>query len=163
MLFLLFPVHSAFADNPDIFTAGNASAEEAQIPVLKHPVRAGETITAEDIDFKKEPARQAYGNIIIDSKDLIGKAPKRTIAQGRPIRQDEISNPAILLKGARVTMIYRSNNLEIRTLGEALDSGAKGDVIRVKNLASKTIVDGVVESGNIVHTSSPESNAAEAM
>ncbi len=135
----------------------------AIVPVLKRQVREGEVINANDIDYSKEAARHIRKNIITDVKELIGKSPKRIISQGRPIRQDEIANPAILQKGAHVTMIYKSNNLEIKTLGEAMDSGAKGDVIRVKNLASKSIISGVVESSDSVRVSSPENSSAEAM
>jgi flagella basal body P-ring formation protein FlgA len=74
-----------------------------------------------------------------------------------------MANLTILPKGTRVTMIYKSRNLEIRTIGEALDGGAKGDVIRVRNLTSKSIVSGVVEASDRISVTSPESDSAEAM
>ena len=134
-----------------------------QVPVLRRQVRSGEVITAEDIDLSKLPVRNVRKNTVTDSRQLIGKSPKRVISQGRPIRQEEIANPAILLKGAHITMIYKTRNLEITTLGEALESGAKGDVIRVKNLSSRQVIDGIVETSGRVHVTSPETNSAEAM
>jgi flagella basal body P-ring formation protein FlgA len=136
--------------------------EMKQVPVLKRQVVSGEVITADDIDFIKQPEKHLRKNTITDTKELIGKSPKRIISANRAVRMEEIASPAILTKGMHITMIYRSRNLEIKTLGEALDNGAKGDVIRVRNIASKSVVDGVVESGDRVRVSSPESNSAEA-
>ena len=136
--------------------------ELASVPVLKRQVRVGETIAAEDIEFDKQPARHLRKNTATDTKDLIGKSPKHVISDHRPIRLDEIASPSILIKGAHITMIYRSRNLEIRTVGEALDSGAKGDVIRIKNLASKAVIDGVIETNSSVRVTSPD-DTAEAM
>lgn len=137
--------------------------EVVDVPVLKRQVRSGEVITAEDIEFSKQVIRFLTSNTVRDEKDLIGKSPKRVISEDRPIRQNEIANPAILTKGARVALVFRSQNLEIRTLGEAMENGAKGDVIRVKNLNSKAVVEGVVETSDVIQVTSPETDSAEAM
>lgn len=188
LLFCLSSV-TASADDPNSSTAENASAsiaqavanadtdtnpkpsggtahdgsKTAQVPVLKHLVRVGDVIAANDIDYQRIAPGEVRDNVITDANALIGKSPKHTLMQGRPIRQDEISSPTVLRKGTRVTMVYRSDNLEIRTLGEALDNGAKGDVVRVKNLTSKAIINGVVVNGDTISIASPESNSAEAM
>jgi flagella basal body P-ring formation protein FlgA len=44
-----------------------------------------------------------------------------------------------------------------------MDSGAKGDVIRVKNVESKSVIEGTVEAGNLVRVTSPDATSAEAM
>jgi flagella basal body P-ring formation protein FlgA len=125
-------------------------------------VQPGEVIAEGDIDWDKEPVSYLRRNTVMDTQELIGKSPKHMISQGRPIRMDEIARPAIVERGAQVTMFFRSQNLEIKTLGEALEPGAKGDVIRVRNLSSKAIVQGTVESSNRVLISSPDSSSAEA-
>lgn len=137
--------------------------EITSIPVLKRQLGSGDVISLNDIEFIKQPVKFIRKNAVTDTKELVGKSPRHVISQNRPIRQDEISNPAIMLKGAHITMIYKSRNLEIRASGEAMDSGAKGDVVRVKNTTSKSVISGVVESGNIVRITSPDSYSAEAM
>jgi flagella basal body P-ring formation protein FlgA len=156
-----------------LFTAGGRNLapinlsgtydEIATVPVLKRQVRAGEVITADDIEYSKQAAHQLNSNTVLDMKDLVGKSPKRVISQERPIRQEEIASPTILTKGAHVTLVFRSNNLEIRTIGQAMDSGAKGDVVHVRNLSSKAIIEGVVETSDVIRVSSPETTSAEAM
>jgi flagella basal body P-ring formation protein FlgA len=135
--------------------------EMASVPVLKRQVMPGEVIAQEDIDWDKEPALHLRKNTVTDPHDLIGKSPRHVISQGRAIRLDEIASPAILNKGTQVTLMYKSHNIEIETYGQALDSGAKGDVVRVRNTTSKAIIQGTVESGERVRVTSPETDAAE--
>lgn len=137
--------------------------EVASVPVLKRRVMPGEVISQDDIDWDRQPASHLRRNTVTDPKDMVGKSPRHMLSQGRPIRLDEIASPSIMSKGAKVTMTFRSHNIEINTYGEAMEAGAKGDVIRVRNLASKAVVEGTVESSDAVRVSAPESNAAEVM
>ncbi len=137
--------------------------EMAQVPMLKRQLQAGDVISEDDIEWNREPVQHLRKNTITETSELIGKSPRRVISQGRAIRREEIASPAIINKGARITIYYKSRNLEIKTLGEAIDSGAKGDVIRVKNVASKSIIQGTVESSDLVRVTSPDSTSAEAM
>jgi flagellar basal body P-ring formation protein FlgA len=137
--------------------------EMTRIPVLKNRMQAPDIISENDIDWESEPVSRLRKNTVTESRDLIGKSPKHMISPGRPIRADEIAGPALVHKGAQVTLFYKSRNLEIRTFGEALESGARGDVIRVRNTASKFIIQGTVDSANRVVVTSPDSDAAEAM
>ncbi len=137
--------------------------EMTPVPVLKRRIQSGEVISEDDIDWDKQPLSRLRKNTVTDIHALIGKSPRRVISQGRPIRTDEIASPATINKGTRVTLFYKSRNIEIKTFGEALDSGAMGDVIRVRNTASKVVVQGKVESSDSVRVTSPDSTTAEAM
>lgn len=137
--------------------------EMVAVPILKRPIQAPEVIGEGDIDWDKQPVSRLRRNIVMNEHDLIGKAPKHAISQGRPIRADEIASPAVISKGVQVTLYYRSRNIEIKTFGEALEPGGIGDVIRVLNSASKAIIQGTVESSDRVRVSSPDTNSAEAM
>lgn len=137
--------------------------EMISLPMLKHQVHMGEMITQDDIEMDKEPAKQVRQETVTAAQELIGKSPKHVISEKRPIRQDEIATQTVLQKGTHVTMMYKSHNLEIRTTGEALDAGAKGDVVRVRNLTSKSIVSGVVEASDRIRVTSPDVDSAEAM
>jgi flagella basal body P-ring formation protein FlgA len=135
--------------------------EITQVPVLKHNMGTGEVISQDDIDWVGESAAHLHKNTLTDAGEIIGKSPKHMISLNRPIRREEIAMPSIINKGARIAIIYKTRNLEIRTLGEALDNGAKGDVIRVKNIASKSILQGTIEAADRVRITSPDAASAE--
>jgi flagella basal body P-ring formation protein FlgA len=137
--------------------------EMMAVPILKRRIQANEVIGEEDIDWDKQPISRLRRNIVTNPQEIIGKSPRHVISQGRPIRTDEIASPTVVSKGMQVTLFYRSQNIEIKTFGEALDAGAVGDVVRVRNTASKAVIQGTVESGDRVRVTSPDMSSAEAM
>jgi len=147
LIILLILVSPCYAEEEEVLT----------VPVLKHSLKAGEIIAEDDIDFIKIPQHKIRKNTVTEAKELIGKTSKHGTVQGRPIRFEEIANPAIINKGNRITMIYKTPNIEIKTLGEAMEAGAKGDTIKVRNITSKQIIMGVVQSADKVRVISPDS------
>lgn len=137
--------------------------EMMHVPTLKARMQAGDVISEEDIAWDDVPAIRLRKSVITDAKSLIGKSPRRMISAGRPVRLDEITGPTVISKGAQVTLLFKTPTIEIKTLGEAMENGALGTVIKVRNVASKTVILGVVEAEGIVRISSPESVSARAM
>ena len=62
-------------------------------------------------------------------------------------------------RGTGVTIIFESPTMLLTVSGRALDSGARGEVIRVKNLQSGRTVDATVISPNEVAVFSPNQTA----
>jgi len=122
--------------------------EMVDIPTLKHRIGSGEIITADDIEMQPYKRQRLREETVTDADQLIGKAPKRTISANRPIRQREVVAPSVVSKGETVAVIYKNNAMEIRTLGEALQDGGQGDIIRIRNQDSHaTIQAQIVDKG----------------
>ncbi|MNN87558.1 flagellar basal body P-ring biosynthesis protein FlgA [compost metagenome] len=65
-------------------------------------------------------------------------------------------SPWLVRRGERVSMVARHGDTQAVTQGEALENGRKGQVIRVKNLASGSIIDAqVTEPGTVTSTFNP--------
>jgi flagella basal body P-ring formation protein FlgA len=75
---------------------------------------------------------------------LVGKLAKRTLLPGRLIAMIAVENPRAVSNGAQIKLIYRDGPLIIVTFAMALDNGAVGDTIRVRNADSGTIISGVI-------------------
>lgn len=120
------------------------------VPVLIRSVTHGQTIAAEDITTQETPLSRIRKGTATESDQLIGQTPVRTISPNRAVRLDELVPPSVIAKGNAVTLIFKANHLEIRGLGEALDNGAIGDLIRVKNRDSKQVVQGTVTDAHTV-------------
>jgi flagellar basal body P-ring formation protein FlgA len=132
--------------------------EMMEVPMLKRQVKSDDVILSEDIYFDKQPARKLRDNVITDNVDLVGKSPKRLISANRPIRKEEISLPFVMTKNKQITIMYKTTNIEIKTLGEAMENGAVGDIIKVKNLTSKQVISGKIESSEVVRVTSLDDN-----
>jgi flagella basal body P-ring formation protein FlgA len=120
------------------------------IPVLKNRKKAGELLTDSDLVYKKYNTSRIKSNAAINIDDLIGKMAKISIGANTPINKNDISNAFAVTKKSVVTIVYDNGNITINTTGIALESGAIGDVIKVKNAKSNAIIQAVVESANIV-------------
>lgn len=141
---------------------GGRFDEMVEVPVLKRSVRAGETIAAADIELRDYPQARARADTITDMASLIGKSPERVISPGRPIREQEIAEAALVHKNDLVKMVFRRGSMEISTTGQVIDEGHKGSVISVKNLASKKIIQAVVQDSETVMIGGTEKQTAQA-
>ena len=110
--------------------------EVMEIPVLTRRLRRDDVITDGDIKLMQIPASRLRKDVALSRGDMVGKTPLRTISPNRPIRQAELSNPPVIRKNEQITLQFISGSLKIRTLGEALEDGAKGELIRVRNTDS---------------------------
>lgn len=129
--------------------------ETVEIPVLKRQVKNGEVIRAEDIELRDHPFARTRSDTVTDLASLVGKSPTRTISPGRPVYESELAGPTLVKKNATVQMRYLSAGLEISATGQTVDDGARGDVITVRNLASKKLVRAVIADEKTVDVVAP--------
>ena len=142
-----------FIADGDVISAIPASGhfdEMIEVAVLKREMRSSDVIHEGDVEIRDFSLSHTRTDTITDLSGLIGKAPLRTISPFRPIRAEEVINPAILKKDAMVQMRYILPGMEITTTGQAMTAGAKGDVIAVRNVTSKKIVRAVIENSDTV-------------
>ncbi len=120
------------------------------VPVLTRQLGRNDVIEQGDIAIKSVPTPQLRKETVTDVKQLIGQSPRAVISANRPIRLSEISSPVVIKKGQAVEMTYTSRYMHIKATGIALQDGAKGEMIRVKNDKSEKAVSGRVESAGHV-------------
>jgi flagella basal body P-ring formation protein FlgA len=83
-------------------------------------------------------------------EDAIGMEAAVNLYAGRPIRPGDLRPPAIVERNALVTLRYDHGGLVVVTDGRALDRAARGDVLRVLNLTSRTTVTAVAAAPGLV-------------
>jgi flagellar basal body P-ring formation protein FlgA len=121
-----------------------------EVPVLSRRILAGEVIKAEDLKWVKLRSSRLQSNIIINESGLIGLTPRRGLRAGYPVQLSAVQRPILVAKGSLVTMILRAPKMLLTAQGKALENGAEGDVIRISNSHSKTIIEAeVIASGRV--------------
>jgi flagella basal body P-ring formation protein FlgA len=142
-----------FIADKDVVSAIPASGrfeEIMSIPVLKRNIRNGDAISVSDIELVPFAVSRISSNTITDMRMLVGKSPVHSISARRPVRANEIENPTLIKKNAIVQINYSTPGLQIVTAGQAIEDGALGDIISVRNVNSKRIVRAVIEDeGNV--------------
>jgi flagella basal body P-ring formation protein FlgA len=127
---------------------GVAHAMQA-VPVLSRSLARGDTIADADITYQDAPVTRAR-MIIESADDLVGMTARRPLAAGEPIRRTDVEAPALIKKGAIVTLAYETDGLRMTHQGVAMRDGAKGDIVPVKNIDSDRTLKGVVTAENLV-------------
>ena len=130
-----------------------------EVPVLAQRVMRGQVISAGDVEWQKTRTERLPANAVLDADGLIGLTPKRTLQPGQPVRVSEVQRPVIVPKGGLVTLVLTTSGMQLTARGRALEDGGEGDVIRVANAHSRTLVEGVVTSAGQVLIRLPGSQA----
>ncbi|MFB2532794.1 flagellar basal body P-ring formation chaperone FlgA [Paracoccus sp. p4-l81] len=120
--------------------ASQAAAEPPPALVARHMLRAGITITAEDIG----PGTAAQPGALSDPAQAIGLETRVAVYAGRPIRAEDLRSPTMVDRNQIVALTYRRGGLTITAEGRALGRGGAGDTVRVMNTLSHSTVQAVI-------------------
>ncbi len=100
-------------------------------------LRRGHVLSPSDLVTVRRPLSRLRGRPVASLHRVVGMALKRSVSAGQVVTEALLTPPIIVKRGDRVTILAKNPWIEIKAPGEARQNGAKGDVIRVKNLMSK--------------------------
>jgi flagella basal body P-ring formation protein FlgA len=127
-------------------------SELIELPVLARSIARGEIVRARDIEMRTFPRSAATTNdVITKRKAVIGQAARRAMRKDLPLRASSFEPPILVKRGSIATMEIETAYMRVTARGRALDTGAKGDTVRLRNVSSKKLVEGtVVGAGRVV-------------
>ena len=128
-----------------------AAAEEMHAPSPRAIIYPGVIIT-DDMLVEAPLAPPSYGGpVALAPEDVLGMMATRTLLPGRSIPISALSPPRLVRAGAAVKMIYIDGPLTIMAAGSALQDGAVGQTVKVRNDDSGVTVSGRVRGdGSVV-------------
>lgn len=122
-----------------------------EVPVLRRRIEPGEIIRHEDIDWLRVRTDHLARNALVDVESLLGKSPRRPIRAGEPVLSGELRKPIVVPKNSLITIRLETARMALTAQGRSLESGAKGDVIRVINTKSNKVISAnVIDSGTVL-------------
>jgi flagella basal body P-ring formation protein FlgA len=125
---------------------------EVEIPVLVLRRALARRARVEMIDVEPETRRMpgSATAFIQDTASLQGHRLKRSLPAGTALTVDMLVPDVVVRRGQQVTLIAASGPVEIRAQGQALTEGGIADRVRVQNMSSLKVIEGVVESDSVV-------------
>lgn len=125
---------------------------QAKTPVVEasRQITAGHIVKPNAVVRRWVSLSSLQGNMLTTRKSVIGKKIDVTLAAGQPLRAGMLSLPDLVKSGMGVTLLYKQSGLTLSTHGVALQSGARGKVVMVRNSRTHTVVKGQVVSNNTV-------------
>ena len=128
-----------------------ALADEWRImPTAVKPLKRGEIITASDVRLMKVNGTSMLPDSVEQIGDVVGRMLLRDVGQGEMFSAKAVQIPPVIEAGSRVTMIYRRGRLEATARGVAMEDGADGQEINVRNESSKKVVRARVREKGVV-------------
>lgn len=120
------------------------------VVVAVRPLSRGTLLTAEDMEIKELDVTSLAGGYFSSTDQVVGRTLRRNIQLGAAIGPGIVELPKVVRRGERVQILARTAGMEVRMEGEALEDGAEGELIRVRNRSSKRSVEGRVTGPGII-------------
>jgi flagella basal body P-ring formation protein FlgA len=121
--------------------------------VLKHPVHRDARLTADDVTVESRKVTGLTTAFLTDASDLQGRSAQRPLPMGTTLTMDMFKADLVIQHGQEVTLVAAAGGIEVRATGRALADAASGARLKVQNLSSMKVVEGVVEGPDLVRVS----------
>lgn len=119
--------------------------------VLKHPVPRDTRLTVEDVTVETRTVTGLGTTAFLtDVKDLESRSTERPLPIGSTLTMDMLKPDMVIRHGQDVTLIASAGGIEVRAAGRALADAAAGSRLKVQNLSSLKVVEGVVAGPDTV-------------
>jgi len=128
---------------------------ETELPVLvlRQAAARGSRLSAADVEIRRQRVPGLADTYIRDVAQLADRHLKTAAAPGTPLDMDLLAADILVKRGQRVTLVASIHGLEVRAMGEAIADATPAGRVRVLNLDSRRIVEGQVESRDLVRIS----------
>jgi flagellar basal body P-ring formation protein FlgA len=134
--------------------------ETVEAVAVNRPVEHGEVLQASDLTTLRRPKAQGTG--LTAPAAAIGLAARHALRPGQPLSAADLMKPEMVARGDTVTLTYQAPGIMLTLRGQAQDSGALGDSIRVLNLETKRVVQGVISGAGRVTVAAATTHLAAA-
>jgi flagella basal body P-ring formation protein FlgA len=122
----------------------------AEVVVTTRPVARGQVLAGDDLALARRRLDGARADFLATLPEATGLVTRRNLAAGEIVGASQVERPRLVRRGDRVTLSSGHGGISVNVRGEALADGGAGERIRVRNLSSARVVEGVVNADGVV-------------
>ncbi len=128
-------------------------AVESEIPllVLRQSQIRGARLTAQDVVLETRRVPGLGAAYLGEAAALAHRTLQRAVPAGTALTADLFQSDFLIRQGQSVTLVAGGPGIEVRAPARALADAREGSRVRVQNLASQRIVEGVVDANGLVY------------
>jgi flagellar basal body P-ring formation protein FlgA len=126
-----------------------------EVVVLIHSVARDQTLSENDVSTMFAEVGQLGAGFFTREEEVIGQRMRRSAAAGTILSPVLVDRPPMIARGDRVTLVSGHRGIAVRAPGEALSNGHLGERLRVRNLSSGKVVEGMVRGSGHVEVLAP--------
>ncbi len=120
------------------------------VVVTVKSLAAKHIITKTDLRVEQHDISTLRQGYLQNIELAVGQQLKYPIAMGATIKPRSLMNKKVVHRGEQIVLVATLGKMEVRMAGTALADATQGQRVRVKNISSKRIVEGVVDAPGIV-------------
>lgn len=122
----------------------------ATVVLAAHALVPGVVLTAKDLTMEQRDMVGLPPGYLNDPTIAIGLTPSRAVAGGAILTNQELLGTQAVQRGQTVTLIADAGGISVRMAGRALSDGLINQRIKVENLSSGKVVEGIARSPQVV-------------
>ena len=107
----------------------------AEVLVASRDLSSRAVLEESDVVFERREVTR-MDEVLFKSSDVVGLQLKRPLSVGSVVTRSSLTKPEMIKSGDNVTIVSVAGSVTVKVAGQALQGGAAGDVIRVRNLSS---------------------------
>ena len=127
-----------------LLAAGVSRAEEVFIPVPNRHLDVETIINQDDLEMQMMDDSRLPATVLRDPKSILGMAAKTPLEAGKPIYKHNLTTPLWVKRNDAVVVRVVTKNITLTAQGRAMENGSEGETIRVLNISSRKVIEGVV-------------------
>lgn len=132
-----------------------STRQDLFLPVLTTATNIDRGQPIEPAQLKRERINisRAQRGFMVNESEVAGLSARRRLRTGQVLNPSLLSEASAVRKGQPVRILASQEGIEASTNGEALADGMPGDIIRVRNTTSNTVIQAqVLGSGEVTST-----------
>jgi flagellar basal body P-ring formation protein FlgA len=122
----------------------------SSVAVAAHAIVAGTVLTAKDMRVEQHDISELPVGFLDDPAIAVGLTAGRPISGGAFLTNQQLLAAKAVQRGQTVTLVADVGGMSVRMTGKALNDGLVNQRVRVENLSSGKIVEGIARSEQIV-------------
>lgn len=114
--------------------------------VLRRAVQRGDSASPDQFETQTRDIALLHQGFLATTTEVEGLRFRRPMSAGSVAGPGDLVPPDWVTRGGPVQLVGRAGGIEVRAEGKALATAGKGARVRVQNLRSRRIVEGVVSA-----------------
>ncbi len=120
------------------------------VTIAAHAIVAGSVLTDKDLRVEQRDVSTLPPGYMDDPSVTVGLTASRPISSGAVITNQFLVAAKAVQRGQTVTLVADTGGMSVRMAGRALSDGLVNQRVRVQNLSSGKIIEGVARSEQVV-------------
>lgn len=116
---------------------------ERVVMVARRPLPRGAAFKADDFSLVRQVQSGTAADRVQSADNLHDRRLRRPVTAGAVLTYDMLEPELVIRRGQAVVLLARTGEFEIRSDGLAMQDARPGDRVRVQNLSSRRVVEGI--------------------